>query len=205
MRQSFDKRSFLAWSWVFPRQPKITKIGLGHFWGIEMFQMILMFLIFEKSKTSKSSETSRPLRSVRTLFLWFLAIAETLSSTLKKTACQKIVSSLRFSRHNFTCKSLSWILVLVYTNSVYTPNYMTSAKYRGTEVHYYLFGTTTTLGGLSDGARMKQGWNIHLYLLKTRYRDFPDFEHFRYRIYWDFKGFTVYLKPDIWISDFTCF
>ena len=100
---------------------------------------------------------------------------------------------------------LVWILVLVDTYSLYTPNYMTSAKYRGTEVHYYLFGTTTTLGGLSDGARMKQGWNIHLYLLETRYRDFLDFEHFRYRIYWDFKGFTVYLKPDIWISDFTCF
>ena len=169
-----------------------------------MFQMILMFLIFDQSKTSKSSETSRPLRSVRTLFLWFLAVAETLSSTLKKTACQKIVSSLRFSRHNFTCKSLSWILVLVDTNCVYAPNYMTSAKYRDNEVHSYLFGTTT-LGGLFDGARMKQGWNIHLYLLKTRYHDFPDFEHFRYRIYWDFKGFTVYLKPDIWISDFTCF
>ena len=41
-----------------------------------------------------------------TLFLWFLAIAETLSSTLKKTVCQKIVSSLRFSRHNLTCKSI---------------------------------------------------------------------------------------------------
>ena len=162
-----------------------------------MFLMILMFLIFRKSKISKSSETSRSPKSVKTLFLWFLAIAETLSSTLKKTACQKIVSSLRFSRHNFTCKSLSWILVLVDTNSVYTPNYMTSAKYRDTEVHSYLFGTTTTLGGLFDGARMKQGWNIHLYLLKTRYRDFPDFEHFRYRIYWDFKGFTVYLSR-IW-------
>ena len=98
-----------------------------------------------------------PPKSVKTIFLWFLAIAETLSSTLKKTACQKIVSSLRFSRHNLTCKSLSWILVLVDTNSVYTPNYMTSAKYRGTEVHFYLFGTTTRLGGLFDGARMKQG------------------------------------------------
>ena len=162
-----------------------------------MFQMILMFLIFRKSKTPKSSETSRHLRSVRILFLWFLAVAETLSSTLKKTACQKIVSSLRFSRHNFTCKSLSWILVLVDTYSLYTPNYMTSAKYRGTEVQFYLFGTITTLGGLFDAARMKQGWNIHLYLLKTQYRDFPGFEHFRYRIYWDFKGFTVYRKPDI--------
>ena len=194
MRQSFDKRSFLAWSWEFPRQPKITKIWFWHFWGVEIFPMDLAFCNFEKSKTSKSSETSRSLRSVRTLFLWFLAVAETLSSTLKKTACQKIVSSLRFSRHNFTCKSLSWILVLVDTNSVYTPNYITSAKYRDTEVHFYLFGTTPTLGGLFDGARMKQGWNIHLYLLKTRYRDFPDFAYFRYRIYWDFKGFTVYLS-----------